>query len=376
MAARLFSLVAGLALAAAAPGPEQLSLAVTEAGPSEMFVTWASKIAYAPGAAGAVTYGPAATFPAGAASAPAETHSYSAGLGWTGTLFGARMTGLAPGARYAYTVTDAAGNASAPRAFHAAPAPAPDGAARIGVLADMGTIQLMGWDVAAEVIKAHAADPFDAFMIAGDLSYATVNPPNGVEFQEEWDAWVNQNEPFASTAPFMMTVGNHEGTPGHLINATGTFPLDFAAYSARFRMPRNGPADNNFLYSWSYGPAFFISADSEHDFSAGSAQVAWIEAALAGVDRSVYPWLFFSLHHPIISSDSDEVGDHTPGGEKAAVFSPLFKKYAVDVVFQGHQHNYGACVVTTVVRGAVPQSRPCRCAGCAPRVAQSRSRRP
>lgn len=140
---------AGVAAARAAPGPEQLSLALTEGGATEMYVTWASQAAYTPAATGAVSWGPAATFPAGAASAPAETHSYTASLGWTGTLFGARMTGLTPGARYAYSVTDAAGNASAPRVFHAAPAPAPDASARIGVLADMGTIQLMGWDVAA-----------------------------------------------------------------------------------------------------------------------------------------------------------------------------------------------------------------------------------
>ena len=39
-----------------------------------------------------------------------------------------------------------------------------------------------------------------------------------------WDAWGRQNEPFTSTAPWMTTVGNHESTPGFLINASGTFP--------------------------------------------------------------------------------------------------------------------------------------------------------
>lgn len=52
-----------------------------------------------------------------------------------------------------------------------------------------------------------------------------------------------QNENFTATAPFMTSVGNHESTPGNLTNVSGTFPLEFAAFSARYRMPRNGNAN-------------------------------------------------------------------------------------------------------------------------------------
>ena len=80
--------------------------------------------------------------------------------------------------------------------------------------------------------------------------------------------------------------------------------------------------------------------DSEHDWSVGSAQWVWIDAAMAAVNRSVTPWLFVTLHHPILSSDSDEVPDHIPGGPKSIALEPLFRKHGVDVVWQGHQHNY------------------------------------
>lgn len=118
-------------------------------------------------------------------------------------------------------------------------------------------------------------------------------------------------------------------------------------------MPRNGPAPDNFLYTWAYGPAFFVSLDSEHDYSAGSAQVTWLEGVLASVDRNVYPWLIVSLHHPILSSDSDEAGDHTPGAEKTVVFSPIFKQYAVDLVVQGHQHVYERTAAVYAATGEV-----------------------
>jgi hypothetical protein len=318
--------------AAAANGPEQLSLAVTANGPTEMSITWVSLIPYTASAKGAVSWAPAGAPDSQLRSAPAATSTYTAGLGWTGTLFAATMTGLSPGAAYTYTVTDATGNASAPFTFRAAPQPSADASARIVVLADMGTIELLGFEVAAEVVREHAAQPFDAFLIAGDLSYATVDPPN-FEVQGLWDAWGVQNEPFAATAPFQMSVGNHESTPGTLTNSSGTFPQEYAAFSTRFRMPANG--NGNFFFHWTWGPAFFISFDSEHDFSPGSAQIAWLEATLAGVDRKTFPWLFLSLHHPVLSSDSDEVPDHIPGGPLSRALEPLMLKYGVDVVFQG-----------------------------------------
>ena len=169
----------------------------------------------------------------------------------------------------------------------------------------------------------------------GDLSYATVSPPNGVELGFAWDSWVTQNEPFASNIPFMMTVGNHESTPGTKTNASGTFPQEYASFTSRFRMPHNGnPSEPNFYFSYSMGPAFFISVDGENDFSVGSAQHTWLDATLAAVDRAVYPWVFAVMHHPILSSDSNEVPDHTPGGPRSTALEPLLLKYAVDVVFQ------------------------------------------
>ena len=147
------------ALALAVAGPGQLSLAVTANGPTEMAVTWASLIAWTPAATANVSWWPTAQPQAVSSAASWRTQTYTAGFGWTGTLFAATMTGLVPGASYSYSVTDATGNASAATTFHAAPAPAADAAVRIGVLADMGTIELMGWDVAALGLP-HAGLPF------------------------------------------------------------------------------------------------------------------------------------------------------------------------------------------------------------------------
>ena len=187
---------------ASASAPEQLSLALHEDGPTSMSVTWVSLDPWSPSSAGTVTWAPAG---GGApSSSPATAHTYTAGFGWSGTNFFAVMTGLTPGAPYTYSVTSN-GASSPPRSFTAAPPLNASAALKVGVLADMGSVELFGFTVAAAFIKEHAVAPFDLTLIAGDLSYATVDPPKA-EFQRLWDLWGLQNENFSSTAPFMMTV--------------------------------------------------------------------------------------------------------------------------------------------------------------------------
>ena len=326
-----FATAALISVAAAAFIPQQLSLALHEDGPSKMAVSFVSPDPYTPSSAGSVTWGPAGG--GGASSAPATAHTYTAGFGWNGTIFFAVMTGLAPGARYSYSVA-ANGAASPERAFTAAPPLNASAAFKVGVLADMGTIELFGYLVADAFIKEHAAAPFQMSLIAGDLSYATVDPPKA-ELQRLWDLWALQNEPFASTAPFMQTVGNHESTPGTLTNASGSFPAPFAAFTARFRMPRNG--NGNFWFTYSYGCAAWVSANTEMPYGPGSPQYAWLDAALGAARANPEtPWVFLVLHRPIYSADSDE--NYAPPTGLSIALEPLLQKHAVDVVFQGHMH--------------------------------------
>ena len=325
-----------MTVAAASASPQQLSLALTEVGPSEMAVTWVSLDPWSPQSRGSATYyymppaGQGSSVPVLPPTFPATTSTYSAGFGWNGTLFWAVLTGLMPGATYSYVVTSNDAT-STTRTFKAAPRPNASATARIAVLADMGTIELLGFEVAAELIREHTIEPFDMTFIAGDLSYATVDPPN-FEIQGLWDAWGQQNEPFTSTAPFMMTVGNHESSPGTMTNGTGTYAQPFAAFTSRYRMPRNGRA--NYYYWYDYACARFISINTEEDLSEGSAQWTWLDATLAETDRTITPWLFVSMHRPILSSDAAEASAHVPGAPLSAALEPLLQKYAVDVVFQ------------------------------------------
>ena len=95
-----------------------------------------------------------------------------------------------------------------------------------------------------------------------------------------------------------------------------------------------------------------IVMSTEHDFTPGSPQYAWIERALANVDRTVTPWLMVAGHRPMYV-DSDYVGPAT--AKLKEYMEDLFVKYKVDVCIWGHNHSYQrSCLVQnngTCVKG-------------------------
>lgn len=324
--------------------PQQLHLSITP-DPSEMvimFVTGSS--CAASGATGQVKWWPASNSSA-VTLVPTTEATYTAGLGWDGSIHTAFVTGLTPSAKYEYVLgCPGVGPWSLPRPFKAAPVPGGEQNTYVAVTADMGTIVPLGWAVADEIINEnmYGPQPFDFVLIAGDLSYATVDPPKG-EVEWTWDAFCIQNEPFASTAPWMTTVGNHEDVPGVITNASGSFNATFAAYQARFRMP--GPetgGNSNLWFSYNYGNVHYSSISSEADFSVGSPMWTWLKTDLAAADaqRGVTPWVILLIHRPILSADMDEYGSHQPGAPMSAALEPLLLQYHVDMVLQGHEHCY------------------------------------
>jgi acid phosphatase type 7 len=114
-------------------------------------------------------------------------------------------------------------------------------------------------------------------------------------------------------------VGNHEydhvsggendpsGAPGVGFHPSwGNFGDDSAGecgrpFFERFHMPDNG--ESVFWWSLEYGPLHVVHISSEHDFTAGSDQYAWLEQDLSAVDRAVTPWLVVAAHRPMYTSE-------------------------------------------------------------------------
>jgi 3',5'-cyclic AMP phosphodiesterase CpdA len=143
----------------------------------------------------------------------------------------------------------------------------------------------------------------------GDLVNDGNNP-------DDWAVYdVIASDLIAST-DYYPAIGNHEN--------------DSQMYFDRFELP-----NNERWYAVDAAGVHFIVLDSTTDCSVGSEQYNWLKSHLetTAVDREFVASVF---HHPPYSTgphEEDEVG-------LRQTFVPLFEKYGVDVVFNGHDHTY------------------------------------
>lgn len=107
-------------------------------------------------------------------------------------------------------------------------------------------------------------------------------------------------------------------------------------------LPMPAPATTNEPW-WSYdiGLIHFVGMSTEHDYTLGSKQNAWLEADLAAVDRSVTPWVVFGGHRPMyINSDYGESdsSDLVVMQNLIENVEPMLMKYKANLAFWGHNH--------------------------------------
>jgi hypothetical protein len=101
----------------------------------------------------------------------------------------------------------------------------------------------------------------------------------------------------------------------------------------RFRAPSNG--NRIFWYSFSTGSVSVVTLSSEHSVAPGSPQRAFLEGALAAVNRTLTPWLVVTFHREVYSL----TGDEQPLQDGyLAWMEALFYSHKVDLVANGHIH--------------------------------------
>ncbi|CAN0374108.1 unnamed protein product, partial [Ectocarpus sp. 8 AP-2014] len=123
---------------------------------------------------------------------------------------------------------------------------------------------------------------------------------------------MDQIKHVASTVPWMVGVGNHERdypttseSPARqeLSFFTGTDSGGDCGVPTAFRFIMPGAAEEPMAdspwYGFDFGPVHFTVMSTEHNFSVGSKQYAFIKEDLAGVDRAKTPWIVFAGHRPM-----------------------------------------------------------------------------
>ncbi|CAK7216125.1 hypothetical protein SCUCBS95973_002698 [Sporothrix curviconia] len=230
---------------------------------------------------------------------------------------------------------------------------------------------------------AETIDDYEFIIHPGDLAYAddwVYNIANILDSSKAYEAileeFYNQLAPIAGRKPYQTSPGNHEASceeipytaflcPAGQHNFTDfmnrfgrTMPTAFASTSTNnnAKISANTArqlANPPFWYSFEYGMVHVVMIDTETDFpdapdtETGSShlgggpfgalgqQLAFLEADLASVDRTVTPWVVVGGHRPWYSTGgSDNIC--TPCQQ---AFEPLFYKYGVDVGIFGHVHN-------------------------------------
>ena len=126
----------------------------------------------------------------------------------------------------------------------------------------------------------------------------------------------------ARRAPIYPTLGNHD-----------THTQSGQPYLDAFYLPHNNPATTERYYSFDWGNAHFTALD----FNTGpdAAQLQWLQNDLASTDKR---WKIVFYHQAIYSS-----GPHGYEGwveAKRALLTPIFEQYDVDLVINGHDHDY------------------------------------
>ncbi|WP_328364108.1 metallophosphoesterase family protein [Streptomyces sp. NBC_00445] len=187
---------------------------------------------------------------------------------------------------------------------------------------------------------------------AGDIAYAD---PAGAGKSADtgfdsrvWDQFLAQTESVAKSVPWMVSYGNHDMEAWYSPNGYG-------GEEARFTLPDNGPDKANLpgVYSFVYGNTAVISLDP-NDVSyeipanlglSGGTQTTWFEAQLKKY-RAAHDidFIVVFFHHCAYCTSTS----HASEGGVRQEWVPLFEKYTVDLVINGHNHQYER---TDVIKG-------------------------
>lgn len=116
-------------------------------------------------------------------------------------------------------------------------------------------------------------------------------------------------------------------------------------YLNEFCLPKNNPDSTERYYSFEWGHAKFICLDTNIPYKPASPQYKWLVRELENADHD---WLFVFFHHPPWTNSWGIMYKYpvSPyfryrGTKKVRKhLVPLFEKYKVDFVLNGHAHSY------------------------------------
>jgi hypothetical protein len=161
-----------------------------------------------------------------------------------------------------------------------------------------------------------------------------------------WTAYFHSIEASAATTPWMFATGNHDMEALYDDNkAPGGATHGYGGHTARLDLPKTGPSNCPSVYWFRYSNLGVLSLDA-NDLSteiatnagySGGAQASWVRQTLAALRAdSNIDFIVAFFHHCAYATSATHASD---GGVRTAL-APLFDEFGVDLVVQGHNHQY------------------------------------
>lgn len=239
----------------------------------------------------------------------------------------AELTGLAPGATYAFQARTASGAWSAPARFRTVPADSTS--LRFAVGGDIGPGPRVGKEFfeTEPLLRAIASSDPMFLLIGGDLAYE-----NGdLNAVAKWDSLLTSwREHFVASGrrliPLVLAIGNHEVQGGYKGNPSkAPFYYGFFAQSGSVA---------HFVRR--FGPRFaLVVLDSGHTCEHAD-QVAWLDEQLTALHHVPHKMAIY--HIPLFPSVRSFTDKLSAEGRKQ--WLPLFDHHRVEVCFENHEHTY------------------------------------
>ncbi len=186
-------------------------------------------------------------------------------------------------------------------------APADEGPFAFAVVGDTRSVDFSLWRDALEQI---AAEGVDLLLFAGDAVDLGL-------IQSQWDAWFEAGQPYLASLPLIPANGNHDLVGVH--------------WFAQFALPRN---EQNFSYR--YGDTLLIAMTDtnvhEGGVIEGRARTFLEQTLTANADAR---WKIMVNHRAFYSASM-----HGQSPDLLAEWRPLLDTHGVNLVFNGHDHNY------------------------------------
>lgn len=136
----------------------------------------------------------------------------------------------------------------------------------------------------------------------------------------QWNYWFKAAKGVIDRIAAMPVRGNHEKNKSY--------------WRAYFKLPDNGPADARGLsYSFDLGPVHFVMLDNTDPYEKETLtnQKEWL---IRDLQASSKTWKIVFFHKPLYPNKPERDNDYLKD-----VYAPIFDKYHVDLVFNGHDHN-------------------------------------